>query len=290
MSRLFIILMLGLVAAAALAEEQTVIVQRGDTLGQIAERHGVSAIELQLHNDLANANRIAVGQVLKLPPKPGTPRRYVVQSGDTLSDIARDHGVKTQTLIEFNELKEPNRLRVGQEILIPPGGGSGVVVTPARLPDPLRRELDRIRVRRGWTHIVVHHSGTERGNVRDMDHYHRRHRRMENGLGYHFVIGNGNGMRDGEIAIGQRWLSQIDGGHLASAEQNKYSIGICLVGNFDNQRPTAKQMESLTLLTRYLQQRSRISTRNVTTHTRINVRPTRCPGQLFPYDSFVRGL
>jgi len=64
---------------------------------------------------------------------------------------------------------------------------------------------------------------------------------MENGLAYDFVIGNGNGMRDGEIAVGRRWIRQLDGGHLASEEQNKVAIGICLVGNFDKHQPTRGQ-------------------------------------------------
>lgn len=113
---------------------------------------------------------------------------------------------------------------------------------------------------------------------------------MANGLGYHFVIGNGNGMGNGEIAIGPRWTRQLEGGHLASAAQNRYSIGICLVGNFDQTRPTARQMESLRALVQYLQVRCGVPIARVTTHTRINVRPTNCPGRHFPYDDFIRSL
>jgi len=32
---------------------------------------------------------------------------------------------------------------------------------------------------------------------------------------------------------------QLDGGHLASEAQNKIALGICLVGNFDERRPTS---------------------------------------------------
>jgi len=266
--------------------EQEHVVQPGETLGGIARKYGVTARAIQQHNDLSSPDRIVVGQQLRIPPGPDTPLKYIVQPGDTVEAIARKHGQTTRVLVQFNELKNPDSLRIGQVLLIP----GAATLQRAGLPAVLVRDLDRIRVRRGWTHIVIHHSGTARGNVRDMDRYHREHRRMENGLGYHFVIGNGNGMRDGEIAIGQRWTRQLDGGHLASEAQNRYAIGICLVGNFDESPPTARQMESLLALTQYLQRRSNIRPANVTTHTRINVRPTACPGRHFPTDAFLRSL
>ena len=68
------------------------------------------------------------------------------------------------------------------------------------------------------------------GTVKGMDRYHREVRHMENGLAYHFVIGNGSGMGDGDIGIGSRWTKQLDGGHLTSERQNQVSLGICLVG------------------------------------------------------------
>jgi len=275
----------GLLSGTAWAEQEYVV-QPGDTLGGIAREFKVTARAIQQHNDLASPDRIAVGQKLRIPPGPDTPLKYIVQPGDTVEAIARKHGQTTRTLVEFNALKNPNSLRVGQVLMIPPSA----TLQRAGLPAALIRDLDRIRVRRGWTHVVIHHSGTARGNAQDMDRYHRVHRRMENGLGYHFVIGNGNGMRDGDIVIGARWTGQLDGGHLASAAQNRYAIGICLVGNFDEAPPTARQLESLRALVQYLQRRCNIRAAGVTTHTRINVRPTACPGRHFPTDAFLRSL
>ncbi len=281
-----VVLALCVAALSDARADEEYVVRAGDTLGGIAQRYGVTARAIQNYNDLSSPDRIVEGQTLRIPPGPEVPLKYVVQKGDTLEAIARDHGFTTRVLVEYNDLKNPDALQVGQVVLVP----GKPVLQRAGLPAALTRELDRIRVRRGWTHIVIHHSGTARGNVRDMDRYHRDHRRMENGLGYHFVIGNGNGMRDGEIAMGPRWPRQQEGGHLASAAQNRYSIGICLVGNFEETRPTPKQMESLRALVRYLQRRCTIRTANVTTHTRINVRPTRCPGRHFPTDEFIRSL
>ena len=123
-----------------------------------------------------------------------------------------------------------------------------------------------------------------------MDRYHREKRHMEHGLAYHFVVGNAHGMRDGQIAVGQRWRRQLDGGHLRSEAQNKISIGICLVGNFDKRKPTTKQMQSLNALVEALLKRCKLSPSAVKTHQQINTVKTLCPGRNFPTKSFLQGL
>ncbi len=46
---------------------------------------------------------------------------HVVQSGDTLSAIAREYGVALRDLMDINSIDDPNALRVGQELIIPLG-------------------------------------------------------------------------------------------------------------------------------------------------------------------------
>ena len=53
--------------------------------------------------------------------------------------------------------------------------------------------------------------------MKGMDRYHRDERHMEHGLAYHFVIGNGNGMGDGEIGVGQRWIEDLNSSDPARA-------------------------------------------------------------------------
>src|SRR4029434_8725596 len=62
--------------------------------------------------------------------------------------------------------------------------------------------------RRRWQFIVVHNSGTRQGNARAFDYYHRRVRRMRNGLAYHFVIGNGTSTGDGAIEVSEHRKSR----------------------------------------------------------------------------------
>ncbi len=49
---------------------------------------------------------------------------HVVQSGETLSDIAADHGTTVRAIVDANGISNPNLIRAGQELAIP-GGGSG---------------------------------------------------------------------------------------------------------------------------------------------------------------------
>ncbi len=159
------------------------------------------------------------------------------------------------------------------------------VVTPPRVPvkkerPSIIRQLDRYPVR-DWKYIVIHHSATECGSAAEFDKFHRETKHWENGLGYHFVIGNGHGSGDGQIEIGNRWIKQIDGAHASVHEYNHFGVGICLVGNFNTTNPTANQMTSLITLVTYLQKKCRISSEKIVLHR--SVRETECPGRHFPY-------
>ncbi len=153
----------------------------------------------------------------------------------------------------------------------------------------LREEIDRAPVQKArWRYIVVHNSGTRQGNAKAFDFYHTKVRKMSNGLAYHFVIGNGTSSGDGQIEVGNRWKKQINGGHVHSDYLNNIALGICLVGDFNQEKPTARQLESLDELIRYLRQRTgKIDGKwaVVKAHKDINPPkwPTDCPGGDFPY-------
>jgi len=155
------------------------------------------------------------------------------------------------------------------------------------LSSSTRSAIDRAPVRKGrWKYIVVHNSGTREGNARVFDIYHKRVRHMQNGLAYHFVIGDGHGSGDGQIEIGSRWTRQINGGHVASDYLNDIALGICLVGDFNRDQPTKAQVGALEELVDYLRNRvgkSQGRQAIVHAHKEINPRPTDCPGDRFPY-------
>ena len=69
-----------------------------------------------------------------LPTLRANPEQYFVEGGDTLATIARAYNISLQTLIDANQLENPDYLEVGQELVIPvpvPGlPGTGFKVIP----------------------------------------------------------------------------------------------------------------------------------------------------------------
>lgn len=278
-----------LAASGGALAATTYTVKGGDTLDGIARQHGTTTAAIAAANNLARPDLLRPGQKLTIPDSPGAAKKYTVEAGDTLGDIAKDHGVSLQALLELNRLDDPDSVTAGRLLLIPQPGQATAAAPRYQLPADVRGKLNAIPVRAGrWRYIVVHHSATREGSARSMEIYHRQKRHMENGLAYHFVIGNGRGMLDGQIVIGDRWKRQIKGGHLASDRLNEISIGICLVGNFERDRPTVQQMRSLYALAGYLMQRTRTPPNTVKLHRQINTKPTQCPGKNFP-ESQMRG-
>ncbi len=154
------------------------------------------------------------------------------------------------------------------------------------LSESVRDAIDDARVEKGrWKYVIIHNSGTRQGNAKAFDNYHRNVRKMQNGMAYHFVIGNGTSSGDGEIEIGNRWTRQINGGHVASDYLNNISIGICLVGDLNRDLPTKTQIAALQELTEYLRKRcGKSGGKNIVVrgHKQINPKPTDCPGDRFP--------
>lgn len=97
-------------------------VVRGDTLSRLARNNGTNVAGLQEVNAMGNRTRIYVGERLCVRfaaahnPEMTT---YVVQRGDTLTRIARRFGVNMQVLAEVNNITNPNRIYVGQTLVIP---------------------------------------------------------------------------------------------------------------------------------------------------------------------------
>lgn len=140
-----------------------------------------------------------------------------------------------------------------------------------------------------WKTIVIHHSATNDGGAATFDKFHRDKGWDE--LGYHFVIGNGSDTPDGFIEVGSRWHKQKHGAHCKTPDNyfNDHGIGICLVGDFTRTRPTVRQMESLTRLTRFLTGACKIPQNQVTTHGAVTHK-TACPGKHFPLGALQRAL
>jgi N-acetyl-anhydromuramyl-L-alanine amidase AmpD len=140
-----------------------------------------------------------------------------------------------------------------------------------------------------WTGIVIHHSGSPYGTASSIA---AEHEALNfKGLGHHFIIGNGNGMADGELHVGYRWLDQLPGAHAAGPkgdETNLHSISICLVGDGDRAPFTPAQIRRLGQLVAALQHELNIPSNQVLLHREIA--KTRDPGAFFPEADFRRTI
>ena len=119
--------------AAAKPEPKTskYTVRKGDNLGKIAAKHGITVDELKELNNLTD-NNIMVGQSIVVPgdgeqasQKPakaerGKPRTttHTVRSGETLGAIAEKYGTTVSAIKRASGIKS-DRISIGQKLTIP---------------------------------------------------------------------------------------------------------------------------------------------------------------------------
>ena len=134
-------------------------VRKGDTLGGVAKRYGVTQASIRAHNGIGKRGTLRAGQVLKIVPrsesrpgpvtvavgesKPGLTaaekraadkasaggdrkkssragyRTHRVRSGQTLSSIAHTYKVSIRELRQANDLGSSSDIRVGEKLKVP---------------------------------------------------------------------------------------------------------------------------------------------------------------------------
>lgn len=149
-----LILVLGLVGVSATATAESAlrpgysgsivhVVRWGDTLSGIADRYGTSPILIINANKIRNPNHLVVGARLVIPvkgyvapawtapaplpaplpapgpaPAPGSCIPYTIQPGDSVSSIAARFGVSDTSLIQINNIINPNYIHAGVTIRV----------------------------------------------------------------------------------------------------------------------------------------------------------------------------
>lgn len=89
---------------------------------------------------------------------------------------------------------------------------------------------------RSITKVLIHHSASNSVTTKkaDLERWHKARGFLE--IGYHKVI-----ERDGAVVAGRAESSE--GAHAKGA--NTYSLGVCVVGDFETEAPTSEQLTSL---------------------------------------------
>uniref|UniRef100_A0A486XTG8 Membrane-bound lytic murein transglycosylase D n=1 Tax=Rheinheimera sp. BAL341 TaxID=1708203 RepID=A0A486XTG8_9GAMM len=154
---------------------QRYTVAKGDTLGKIAQRHDTNIDAIKRINKLAN-NTIRLGQHLLIPVAAANDSDYslsaeariskaqqktagdakldyIVQDGDTLWDISRQHKVTVTQLAKWNGIAQRSALKPGQKLVIwqqkvntSSDGISRTVTYKVRRGDSLARIAQRFSV------------------------------------------------------------------------------------------------------------------------------------------------
>ncbi len=93
------------------------------------------------------------------PAAPGSASVYVVQDGDIFGRIAQKHGVSQKALLDANPgLKDPNRIRIGQKLNVPPRGtglGAAAPKKPGAKKSAATKKAATLPPKAGYTVYVV---------------------------------------------------------------------------------------------------------------------------------------
>ena len=117
-------------STSSTAKTTKVTVKDGETLSEIADRHGMSVNELVRLNDLSNADHVETGSTLRVKASavassgaadgPSSYRKgaseHVVQPGQNLSSIAEGYGLPMSRLVAINGLQDANHVEVGMRL------------------------------------------------------------------------------------------------------------------------------------------------------------------------------
>ena len=128
---LFVITVFGIAHAASVQQH---LVQKGETLSEIAQMYKVPLNSIMQANSIKSKHRIRTGRTLRIPKRSLTFEDvwYKVQPGDTLFSIGRRHNVEWRDLQRINGISSPRSLQIGTMIRISdrgPGFGK-----PLRIP------------------------------------------------------------------------------------------------------------------------------------------------------------
>lgn len=94
-------------------------IKKGDTLSEIAEYYGTTVSTLASINNIKDVDKIYAGNTLKIPTNNSSYIEYTIKKGDTLSEIAKEHGTTVKKLQSINSIKNANKIYAGDTIKIP---------------------------------------------------------------------------------------------------------------------------------------------------------------------------
>ncbi|MFW6281765.1 MAG: peptidoglycan DD-metalloendopeptidase family protein [bacterium] len=88
----------------------------GETLWDIAKKHGINIDSLIGANNISNMNSIKPGQKLKILPVKGI--LYRVSPGESIASIAGKFDISSKTILKDNNIKKESNLKIDQTLIL----------------------------------------------------------------------------------------------------------------------------------------------------------------------------
>lgn len=96
----------------------------GEAMPYVLEAMPTRSMSLTETQTAASLPKIAIDRPMVLVPLQAI--NYKVKAGDTLTAIARQHGLPLTALIAANQLADPNRIQIAQQLIVPISPSQGI--------------------------------------------------------------------------------------------------------------------------------------------------------------------
>ncbi|MGF7184529.1 N-acetyl-anhydromuramyl-L-alanine amidase AmpD [Desulfitispora alkaliphila] len=121
-------------------------------------------------------------------------------------------------------------------------------------------------------YIILHHTGAWERDAEQVRRYHLSLGWRD--VGYHFIIEPG-----GTVVVGRKHNTY--GAHCRAAGMNRKSLGVALIGNFEQGKPTLQQYVKAIELVAWLRNKYAVPLENILEHRDVPGAKTLCPGRNF---------
>ncbi len=128
--------------------------------------------------------------------------------------------------------------------------------------------------------VAVHHSQRKIDSLKRIKNLHMKTYGWED-IGYHYLID-----KKGKIHIGRS--KKFTGAHVYG--HNKNSLGICLIGNFDEEHPTKEQISTLIKFLKNKIKKYQIPIKNILGHREFPGVTKTCPGKFVDMGELRAGI
>lgn len=94
------------------------VVKTGDTLFKLSRLFCTSVEAIAAMNNIADPNKINIGQILRIPVSEGRLIYYTVKTGDSLYEIAERFNTTADSIAKANNIPDPAKIYPGDRLVI----------------------------------------------------------------------------------------------------------------------------------------------------------------------------